>query len=117
MVTAKKTLLNDFFTVKRQVEEEMFGQAETYKINIMSVIERQHILSQIARGEIKLKKPIVLKGKVEYIEVTPDWTDRRNAIVELNKMDGACLPAKENHTDNREIIFELGTGGTIIGNL
>lgn len=61
---------------------------------VMGVAERMSILSKIARGEIPLKKPMVCDGVIEEIEVVPDWMDRKNAIAELNKMDGSYQPTK-----------------------
>ena len=65
---------------------------------IMSKIERQQILTQIARGEIPLKKPIVVDKQIEEIEIVPDWMDRKAAIAELNKMDGDYAPTRNEHT-------------------
>lgn len=65
---------------------------------IMSKIERQQILTQIARGEIKLIKPIVIDKEIEEFEIVPDWMDRKAAIAELNKMDGDYAPIRNEHT-------------------
>ena len=105
---AKKSVLSNFLSIRQQADEDMLVEIQHHKFNIMSIVERQHILSQIARGEIMLRKPIVVKGEIQHIEVAPDWTDRRNAIAELNKMDGAAQPEKETNHERREIIFELG---------
>lgn len=61
---------------------------------IMSVAERMGVLTQIARGEIPLKKPMVCDGIIQEVDVVPDWMDRKNAIAELNKMDGSYQPTK-----------------------
>lgn len=65
---------------------------------VMSKIERQEVLTQIARGEIPLKKAMVVDGAIEYIEVIPDWMDRKSAIAELNKMEGDYAAIKQNIT-------------------
>ena len=62
---------------------------------IMSKLERQEVLTQIARGEIPLQKAMVVDGMIQFIEVAPDWMDRKSAIAELNKMDGDYAPAKQ----------------------
>lgn len=64
------------------------------EFEVASVAERMHILTQIARGQIPLFKPMVCDGVIEQIEVVPDWMDRKNAITELNKMTGDYAPAK-----------------------
>lgn len=61
---------------------------------IADVVERKEILSKIARGEIPLTKPMVVDGMVELVPVVPDWMDRKNAIAELNKMEGDYAPTK-----------------------
>ena len=68
---------------------------------VMTTIERQQILTQIARGEIPLKKAMVVDGEIQYIEVVPDWMDRKNAIAELNKIDGSYAAVKQNVTINK----------------
>lgn len=67
----------------------------TTDLFIMSVSERMNILSKIANGEIPLQKAIVVDKNIEYIEVVPDWMDRKNAIAELNKMDGSYTPIEQ----------------------
>ena len=61
---------------------------------VATVAERMQILTQIARGEIPLYKPMVCDGVIENVPVVPDWMDRKNAIAELNKMDGSYAPTK-----------------------
>jgi len=41
-----------------------------------------------------LTKPMVVNGDLQLIPVVPDWMDRRNAIAELNKMEGDYAPTK-----------------------
>lgn len=68
---------------------------------VMGKIERQEILTQIARGEIPLKKAMVVDGVIEFVDVVPDWMDRKNAIAELNKIDGSYAAVKQNVTINK----------------
>lgn len=65
---------------------------------VMSKIEKQEVLTKIARGLIPLKKAMVVDGSIEYIEVVPDWMDRKNAIAELNKMSGDYAAIKQSVT-------------------
>ena len=66
------------------------------KSQIADVLERKEILTQISRGQIPLRKAIVVDGALEYYEVVPDWMDRRGAIAELNKMEGEYAATKTN---------------------
>ena len=52
------------------------------------------ILSDIARGELLVSKPFFTKDGAIDAFVQPDHTDRKNAISELNKMDGSYAPKK-----------------------
>lgn len=73
--------------------------------SIADANERMVILTKIMRGEIPLVKPMVCDGVIEEISIVPDWSDRRAAIAELNKMDGSYAPTKqENKNDNTGFI-------------
>jgi hypothetical protein len=69
------------------------------KRDIADVLERKEVLTKILRGQIPLEKAMVVNGVIEYVEVIPDWTDRKNAISELNKMEGDYAPTKVAQTD------------------
>lgn len=92
--------------IKRLQEEnaEIVKAAATKAIqddttrDIMQRAERMGILTQIARGNIKLGKPMVVDKVIQVIEVVPDYMDRKNAIAELNKMDGNYAAAKADIT-------------------
>jgi hypothetical protein len=71
---------------------------------IMSVEERKAILTQIGRGEIPLMKYIVCDGEIQQKEVVPTWRDRRDAVAELNKMEGDYAPLKKDITTNGDSI-------------
>lgn len=83
-------------SIQAKVELEVAKEIEVRKLDIMDAVERKAILTQIARGEIPLKKAMVVDKFIEYIEVAPDWMDRKNAIAELNKMEGAYAPESKN---------------------
>jgi hypothetical protein len=80
--------------VKQESEQEAIKEIECRKSSIMTAIERQELLSQIAKGEIKLKKQIIVGGEPFDVEHDPDISDRINAIKELNKIDGNYTPIK-----------------------
>ena len=63
--------------------------------SIATATERMQILTKIMRGEIPLIKPMVVDKQLVDIEVVPDYSDRRAAIAELNKMAGDYAPAKQ----------------------
>ena len=86
-------------SIQALAEQDVAKTIEVRKIDIMSAIERKEILTQIARGEIPLKKALVIDKNIEFIEVVPDYTDRKNAIAELNKMDGSYAPTKQANTN------------------
>lgn len=64
------------------------------QLQIIDVNERKQILSKIIRGDMPLKKPMVVAGKLRYPKIVPDWDNRRSAIAELNKMEGDYAPDK-----------------------
>lgn len=74
---------------------------------VMGKIERQEVLTQIARGEIPLQKPMVVDKMIEFVEIVPEWMDRKNAIAELNKMDGDYAPVKLKHEAGDSFIEAL----------
>lgn len=61
---------------------------------IATKAERMEILTKIMRGELKMIKQDVFQGMVTDVEVAPDFSDRKNAITELNKMCGDYEPTK-----------------------
>ena len=83
-------------------EIEALGKIAVSKI--LSKIERQIILSKIARGKIPMTKYIVADGVIHDMPISPSWNDRKNAIAELNKMDGAYIEADN---DNEFKGFEI----------
>lgn len=82
-ITRIRGVANKLFEKKldKKVESEV-------ELQTLPLAQRIDILSKIAKGDMPLLKPMVVDKVIEYIQVVPDWTDRRNAIAELNKMDG-----------------------------
>lgn len=72
---------------------------EDRKGEIANATERKVILTKIARGQIPLRKHVVVDKFIEYIDVVPDYMDRKAAIAELNKMEGDYAPTKIAATD------------------
>lgn len=84
---------------KELAEVDKQAAIEARKEAIMTANERKELLTKIANGQMKVKKPFVISGKImEYLS-EPDAADRMKAISELNKMDGSYAPAKIAQTD------------------
>jgi hypothetical protein len=60
----------------------------------MSAQQRRDLLSQMANGEIKVKIPFVIGGKIMEYPSEASLMERKAAIAELNKMDGDYAPTK-----------------------
>ena len=69
-------------------------ESEKMALQTLSVAQRIDILTKIATGQLPLLKPNGTGDNLKMIEFVPDWNDRRNAIAELNKMDGAYAAEK-----------------------
>ncbi|HWB62145.1 MAG TPA: hypothetical protein VG603_01450 [Chitinophagales bacterium] len=95
---AKEAYSIEIGSIKAKAGQMIEQEAEVLKSKILTVLEKQVILSQIARGEIELQKPIVVDKSIELIKVVPDYMDRKNAIAELNKMEGHYAPAQIQQT-------------------
>lgn len=73
---------------------------------IADKIERQKVLTQIMRGDTKIRADkFFYDGKTgtvvsQEVEELPDHVARIKAIAELNKMDGSYSPDKTEHTFN-----------------
>jgi hypothetical protein len=110
---SKGSILAKRYAKQIQEHKELVKQAinnatstaitELAEKNILSTAERMEMLSKIAKGEVKIKKPFVIAGKIMEYPSEPDHNDRTKAIAELNKMDGSYAPAetKTTITDNR----------------
>lgn len=66
---------------------------------IMNAEERKEYLTRILSGELKVKKPFVIGGKIMEYNFEPDHADRLKALAELNKMEGDYAPSKVAQTD------------------
>lgn len=68
-------------------EIEVLGTSA--RVGILSKLERQKILSDIAQGNVFYIKQVPTKFGIVDVEARPSWSDRKAAIQELNKMDNA----------------------------
>lgn len=66
---------------------------------VMSKEERLEYLTKIIRGEIRVKIPFLVGGKIMEYQAEPSVNDRKGAIAELNKMGGDYAPTKVANTD------------------
>jgi len=92
--------------IKHKAEQSIEKQSIELGLKILTVLERQAILSEIARGEMGLSKPMVVDKDIVSVPVVPDWMDRKNAIAELNKMDGSYAPTKQEISVNKPVIID-----------
>jgi hypothetical protein len=88
------------------VEEAQSNRvAEIAQMNIMTSVERMEFLTKMAKGEVKVKQPFVIGGKIMEYPSEPTFAERRAAIAELNKMDGSYAATKqENKNENSGFI-------------
>lgn len=96
---AREQMKGEIKDIEARTELSITNEVEARKLRIMTVAERIDILTKIAFGEIPLNKPMVCDGVIQLVPVVPDWTDRRGAIAELNKMDGSYAPIKQANTN------------------
>lgn len=101
-------IASDRFRERQQhIQNELTGVAlelekEALKKAILTKHERMEILSEIARGEMEMTKYIVCDGVIQEREIDPMWKDRKDAIAELNRMDGSYSPIKTDTTSGGE---------------
>jgi hypothetical protein len=101
---AESALQGEQQAVKAKSEESINQAIEARKANILSAIDRQELLSKIANGDVKVKKPFVIGGKIMEYPSEPDHLDKIKAIAELNKMDGSYDKSDEPQTTVKIII-------------
>lgn len=92
---AKQQLIKIDQKLNKRKEEVIISKAiKSVKKHILDTDKKKEILSKIATGDLVIKKPVLVNGKILQIECEPDYSDRRNAIAELNKMEGDYSPTK-----------------------
>lgn len=83
--------------------ESTEAQKQRLKTAILTKDERMKILTDIANGKLNIVQEINTKFGIVNINTVPDFTERRNAIAELNKMDGSYAPVKSEINIENEI--------------
>ena len=111
MSMARDQLAKENKNVQKKAEEKVSEKVNGLELEILTVLERKSILAQIAKGGIPLTKPMVCNGEIVQADVIPTYTDRMNAIAELNKMDGDYAPTKTDLTSKGK---QLNTAPIII---
>ena len=87
---------------KAKLDQSIATEKEAVKMNILTKLERQKILSDIVRGELKTWKESISKFGTERLE----FYDPVKYIAELNKMDGSYILPVDNKTNIVEpVIF------------
>lgn len=80
---------------------------EKFEGQIMDNLERMTTLTKIARGEILIKKLLIVNKAVVAKKVCPDYRERIAAIMELNKMDGTYKKMESDPDDDGAPIIEI----------
>lgn len=80
--------------IKEQAEQDVVKEADALKSKILTSLERQAILSDMAKGELETEVLLVTKDGIKKAKAKPTHAERRAAIAELNKMSGDYAPAK-----------------------
>lgn len=107
---ATEQMQSEIKQIEDKTQESINKEIESRKSKILTVIERMEILTEIARGGIPLYKPMVCNGIIEHVPVCPNWMDRKNAIAELNKMEGEYAPTKADITSKGESVNTFNIG-------
>ena len=81
--------------IKEQAEQDVVKEADALKSKILTSLERQAILSDMAKGELETEVLLVTKDGIKKAKAKPTHAERRAAIAELNKMDGDYAPTKQ----------------------
>lgn len=80
--------------------------AKIADMQIMTSAQRMELLTRMANGELRIKQPIVIAGKIMEYPAEPTASDRRAAIAELNKMDGSYAAIKQDIVVNKPMIID-----------
>lgn len=100
---AKKQMQGELKQINERTEESIIKEVEARKTKILTALERQEILAQIASGELEIEQEVATNTGVKLVRLKPDFNERKGAIAELNKMDGSYAPTKS-EVDNKGAI-------------
>lgn len=104
---AETELATELRKVSDKANEQYATSINAVKSSIIGATERMEILSKIATGQITYKKPVVVDGMLTDADCEPDFADRKNAIAELNKMDGSYTPIQVKQEITVDTIKEI----------
>jgi len=96
--------LNDKVAAKAHVVNS--PEIQAYKARIIDKFERMQILSAMADGSLQVPRNVVTREGVITLEAFPDYTDRKAAIAELNKMDGEYAPIKKETKHSGDMVIK-----------
>ena len=104
---ARKSIQGEQQRIQQEAEKGIQKDIIERKSKIMTSIERQEFLTEIAKGEEMQVKELLKNGKIAIGKIIPNLTDRLKAIAELNKMQGDYAPTKSeiSVTEKPKIIF------------
>lgn len=98
---AQTSIRAELATISEQANISIANEVEARTMKILSSLERQAILTEIALGELEAEHLVVTKEGIKKVKVKPTHADIKSAVAELNKMAGDYAPAKQNITINK----------------
>lgn len=75
-------------------EAELNEKGKELANGILTALERQKMLSDIAKGDVSYQKEIMTREGPQTVTELPSFKDRVAAIKTLNEMDGSNAPIK-----------------------
>lgn len=109
---AGEAIQAEFDYIASKVNEGIEKAIKERTGKIMSVIERQEILTAIGRGELEREEVFIDKGQPKKIKVKPDFNDMKGGIAELNKMGGDYAATKSEVKLDAPMAFIVKTTDT-----
>ena len=109
---AREAIQKEFDYIASKVNEGIEKAIKERTGKIMSVIERQEILTAIGRGELEREEVFIDKGQPKKIKVKPDFNDMKGGIAELNKMGGDYAATKSEVKLDAPMAFIVKTTDT-----
>jgi hypothetical protein len=94
IASAKELNIGRMSEINAAKEAELGEKGKELAEGILTALERQRMLSDIARGEVSYQKEVMTREGAQVVTTYPDFKDRVAAIKTLNEMDGANAPVK-----------------------
>lgn len=110
----KQPLIAEEIKRQQEINRQIVSEANKDKIatipqfEIIDRARRMQILSAIAEGKLKITRIYGSEMGPVPVEVEPDYTDRKSAIAELNKMDGQYAAEQHEHKVNTITVNYVG---------